>query len=99
MVQKKYGTWCLCIDYWVLNKITVRNRYLIPQIDDLLDQLTGTKYFSKIDIKSDYHQVPIEQIDVWKTTFKSKEGLFEWLVMPFVIHIFGYCDDIMVMTW
>ena len=60
LVQKKYGTWKLCIDYRALNKIRVRNRYSIPQIDDLLDLLMGGKYFSKIDLKSGYHQVPIE---------------------------------------
>jgi hypothetical protein len=76
-VQKKDGTWRLCIDYQALNKITVKNQYLIPQIDDLLDQLKGGKYFSKIDLKYGYHQVPIEQKDVWKCAFKSKEGLFE----------------------
>ena len=61
----------------------MRNRYPIPQIDNLLDQRKGDKYFIKIDLKFGYHQVPIEQINVWKTTFKSNEGLFEWLVIPF----------------
>jgi hypothetical protein len=56
---------------------------LIPQIDDLFDQLKEAKYFSKIDLKYGYHHVPIEKTNVWKTTFKSKEGIFEWLVMPF----------------
>ena len=83
LVQKKDGTWRLCIDYPALNKITVWNRYPIPWIDDLLDQLKGEKYFSNIDLKYGYHQVLIEPTDVWKTAFKAKEGLFEWLVMPF----------------
>jgi len=83
LVQKKDGTWRLCIDYRALNKITVQNRYLIPWIDELLDQLKGGKYFSKIDLKSGYHQVSIKPFDVWNIAFKGKEGLFEWLVMPF----------------
>ena len=83
LVQKKDGTWRLCIGYEVLNKIIVHNRYPIPLIDDLLDQLKGVKCFSKIDLKSGYHQVPIEPSDVCKTAFKAKEGLFEWLVLPF----------------
>jgi hypothetical protein len=72
-----------CIDYPSLNKITIKNWYLIPRIVDLLDQLTRDKYFSKIDLKSSYHQVSIKHTDVWKAAFKSKEGLFEWLVMHF----------------
>jgi hypothetical protein len=61
----------------------VRKWYSIPRIDDLLEQLKGEKFFSKIDLKSSYHQVPIEPTNVWKTTFKSKEALFKWLAMPF----------------
>ena len=83
LAQKKDGTWRLYIDYWVLNKIIVRNRYPISQIDYFLDQLKGVNYFSKIYLKSGYQQVLIEPFDVWKTAFKAKEGLFEWLVMPF----------------
>ena len=60
LVQKKDGTWQLCIDYKSLNKITIWNWYPIPRIDDLLDQLKGVKYFRKIDLKFSYHQVPIE---------------------------------------
>jgi hypothetical protein len=70
LVQKKDRTWWICIDYRSLNKITVRNWYPIPQIDDLLDQLKREKFFNKIDLNSSYHQVPMESNDVWKTTFK-----------------------------
>jgi hypothetical protein len=72
LVQKKEETLQLYIDYRALNKITIRNRYPIPKIDELLDQLKGEKFFSKIELKSSYHQVPIEPTDVWKTNFKSK---------------------------
>ena len=74
MVQKKDGTWRLCIDYQAMNKITVQNRYSITQRET---------YFRKIDFKFDYHQVPIKPSDVWKIAFKVKEGLFEWWFMPF----------------
>ena len=85
LVYKKDGTFRLCIDYRALKKTTVRNWYLIQRIDDLLDQLKGRKYFSKIDLKSSYHKVPKEHIDVWRTSLKSKEGIFEWMAMPFVL--------------
>jgi hypothetical protein len=83
LVQKKDGTCQLCINYKSLNKITVRNHYPIPRIDELLDQLKGEKFFNNIDLNSSYHQVSIKPTNVWKTTFKSKEGLYECLVMPF----------------
>jgi hypothetical protein len=72
LVQKKDETWRICIDYRSLKNITIKNRYPIPQIDYLLDQLKGTKCFSKIDLMLDYHQALIEKIDEWKITFKSK---------------------------
>jgi hypothetical protein len=82
-VQKKDGTWRLCIDYQALNKITIQNKYSIPQIDDLLDQIKGEKCFNKINLKPGYHQLSIKLFDACKTAFKTKEGLCEWLFMPF----------------
>ena len=73
----------MCIEYQTLNKISVKNIYPLPWIDELINNLKGYNFFTKLDLKSGYHQIPIEPTDVWKTDFKAKEGLFEWLVMPF----------------
>ena len=74
--RKKDGTWRTCINYPDLNKFSVKNRYPLPRIDELIDSLKGAKFFKKIDFKSSYHQISIKSIDVWKTDFKTKEGLF-----------------------
>nr|GEX03498.1 putative reverse transcriptase domain-containing protein [Tanacetum cinerariifolium] len=82
-VKKKDRSFRMCIDYQELNKLTVKNCYPLPQIDDLFDQLQGSSIYSKIDLRSDYHQLRVREQDVPKTTFQTRYGHYEFQVMPF----------------
>ena len=82
-MKKKDGSLHLSIDYQQLNKVTVKNRYPLSRIDDLFDQMKGAQVFSKIDLKSGYHQLRIQEVDIHRTTFRIRYGHYEFIVVPF----------------
>ncbi|GJU40250.1 putative reverse transcriptase domain-containing protein, partial [Tanacetum coccineum] len=82
-VKKKDGSFRMCIDYRELNRLTVKNRYPLPRVDDLFDQLQGSQFFSKIDLRTGYHQLRVHEDDIPKTAFRTRYGHFEFTVMPF----------------
>nr|GFC75242.1 putative reverse transcriptase domain-containing protein [Tanacetum cinerariifolium] len=82
-VKKNDRSFRLCIDYRELNKLTVKNRYPLPRIDDLFDQLQGSSVYSKIDLRSGYHQLRVREEDISKTAFRTRYGHYEFQVMPF----------------
>jgi hypothetical protein len=82
-VEKKDGTQWMCIDYQSLNEVTIKNRYPLPRIEDLFNQMKGSSVLSKIDLRSGYHQLKIRESDIPKTAFRTRYGLYEYTMMSF----------------
>ncbi|KAK5819358.1 hypothetical protein PVK06_024348 [Gossypium arboreum] len=82
-VKKKYRTMRMCVEYRQLNKLTINNKYSLPRIDDLFNHFRGASVFSKIDLRSRYHQLKVKESSLPKTAFRNRYGHYEFLVMPF----------------
>ena len=82
LVKKKDGTMRFCVDYRALNNVTIKDKYPLPHTEELFDRLHGSKYFTKIDLRTGFYQIPMEEKDIFKTAFLTRYGLYEWVVLP-----------------